>query len=251
MSAVLLGVATWPQLAFCALVILAAYTLRAATGFGAGVVAIPLLLLVLPLRDVIPVVTALGVAASLGQSLREFRHVDWQGLRRLVLPSLAGVAAGLWLFSSVHPQHLLKAFGAFIIGYALWSLAPPRAGAPALPARVLASGAGGIGALVATVFGGMAGPFYVVYLGTLQLDKARFRASVSVVLLALGVLRAGGYGGLGLYGREVLALLALLFPVMGIAMVAGNLLHRRLDERAFKRIVAALLVASGTLLLFK
>ncbi|MDA8108049.1 MAG: sulfite exporter TauE/SafE family protein [Betaproteobacteria bacterium] len=251
MIASLLAVAGWPQLAFCALVVLAAYTLRGAAGFGAGIVAIPLLLLVLPLRDVIPVITTLGLAASLGQSLREFRHVDWRGLRRLVLPTLAGVAAGLWLFSAVHPQLLLKAFGVFIIGYALWSLAPPRPATLRVPARVLAPAAGGIGALVATVFGGMAGPFYVVYLSTLRLDKTRFRASVSVVLFALGVLRAAGYGGLGLYDREVLVLLALLFPVMGLAMIAGNHLHRRLDERAFKRIVAVLLAASGALLLFK
>ena len=45
------------QLALSALVVVAAYTLRGATGFGAGVVAIPLLVLVLPLRTVIPVIT--------------------------------------------------------------------------------------------------------------------------------------------------------------------------------------------------
>jgi len=246
----LLAIAGWPQLAFCALVVFGAYTLRAAAGFGAGVMAIPLLLLVLPLRAVIPVITTLGLVASLGQSVREFRHVDWRGLRRLVLPTLAGVGAGLWLFSSVHPHVLLKAFGAFIIGYALWSFTPRRAGTAA-PARLLAPAAGGVGALVATVFGGMAGPFYVVYLNALGLDKTRFRASVSVVLFGLGVLRALGYGGLGLYDREVLELLALMFPVMGLAMLAGNHLHRRLDERTFKRIVATLLIASGLLLLFK
>jgi uncharacterized protein len=250
MIAALLAIAGWPQLAFCVLVVFGAYTLRGATGFGAGVVAIPLLVLVLPLRAVIPVITTLGLVASFGQSLRELRHVDWRSLRRLVLPTVVGVGAGLWLFSSVHPELLLKAFGVFIIGYALWSLAPLRPSA-AVPAGLLAPAVGGAGALIATVFGGMAGPFYAVYLSALRLDKTRFRASVSVVLFSLSVLRAGGYGGLGLYDREVLTLLALLFPVMGLAMLAGNLLHSHVDERTFKRIVAALLVVSGTLLLLK
>jgi uncharacterized protein len=246
----LLAIAGWPQLAFCVLVVFAAYTLRGATGFGAGVVAIPLLLLVLPLRAVIPVITTLGLVASFGQSLRDLRHVDWRGLRRLILPTIVGVGVGLWLFASVHPELLLKAFGVFIIGYALWSLRPPRASVTA-PGRLLAPAVGGAGALVATVFGGMAGPFYAVYLSALRLEKTRFRASVSVVLFSLSVLRASGYGGLGLYDREVLTLLALLFPVMGLAMLAGNLVHARVDERTFKRIVAGLLVVSGALLFFK
>jgi uncharacterized membrane protein YfcA len=229
---------------------LAAYTLRGATGFGAGVIAIPLLLLVLPLRVVIPLMTTLGLAASAGQSLRDFRHVDWSALRQLVLPALGGIAAGLWAFSALDPRLLLKAFGAFIIGYALLSLGPARARV-ALPARALAPVAGSIGALVATVFGGMAGPFYVVYLSALRLDKTRFRATVSVLLFALGVIRAGGYGGLGLYDREVLVLIVLMLPIMGLAMYAGDRLHVRLDERLFQRVVAALLAGSGVLLLLR
>ena len=86
-----------------------------------------------------------------------------------------------------------------------WRARAPR---PWYSAFAIAPAVGGAGALVATVFGGMAGPFYAVYLSALRLDKTRFRASVSVVLFALSVLRASGYGGLGLYDREVLTLLA-------------------------------------------
>lgn len=232
------------------LVVLAGYTLRGATGFGAGVVVIPFLLLVLPLTLVIPLVTTLGIIASFGQTVREFRHVDWPCLGRLVLPTLAGVALGLWLFTELDSGVLLKAFGAFIIGYALWSYVP-RLGALALPRRALPALAGITGGAVATVFGGMAGPFYVIYLGALGLDKTRFRASISLVLLALGIVRASGYAGLGFFDRRVLALLMVLVPVMALGMLAGDRWHRRLDEAVFRRIVAALLVASGVALLLK
>ena len=113
-------------LAACAVVVFFAYMLRGATGFGAGVVAIPALALAMPLNVVIPVVTTLGIVASLGQSVQEFRHVDWRALRGLALPSLAGLALGLWLFASLDQRLLLRAFAAFIIVYGLWSLAPRR-----------------------------------------------------------------------------------------------------------------------------
>jgi len=139
---------------------------------------------------VIPVITALGIAASLGQSVQEFRHVDWRVLRGLALPTGAGVALGLWLFAFVDQQLLLKSFGAFIIGYGLWGFLPRRPGASLSP-TALAGAAGVSGGLVATLFGGMAGPFYAMYLRVLELDKRRFRASMSSVLLCLGLVRAG------------------------------------------------------------
>ena len=244
------GLAAPRVLALCLAVVFAAYALRGATGFGAGVVAIPLLALVMPLNVVIPVITTLGIVASLGQSLQEFRYVDWRALRGLALPSAVGLALGLWLFASLDQALLLKAFAAFIIVYGLWSLLP-RAPATQAPPRVLAAAVGGAGGLVATLFGGMAGPFYAIYLRALQLDKRRFRASMSSVLLCLGLVRAGGYGGLGFYDRRAVAVLVLFAPVMVLAMLAGERWHARLDEAKFERVVALLLAGSGVALLLK
>lgn len=244
------GLASPWAFAFCLAVVFAGYALRGATGFGAGVVAIPLLLLVLPLTVVIPVITTLGIAASLGQSVQEIRHVDWRALRGLALPTAAGVALGLWLFAFIDQQLLLKAFGAFIIVYGLWGFLPRRPAVKLSPAA-LAGAAGVSGGLVATLFGGMAGPFYAIYLGVLELDKRRFRASMSSVLLCLGLVRAGGYGGLGFYDRRVVAVLLLFAPVMALAMLAGDRWHARLDQARFEKIVAALLALSGCALLFK
>ena len=238
------------QLGWCALVIVAAYTLRGATGFGAGVVAIPLLVLALPLHVVIPVITTLGILASFGQTVREFRHVDWRGVRGLLLPTVVGAGAGLWLFQRLHPEMLRGALALFIIGYALWNLAPGRIELRA-PRVWLAPVAGASGGLVSTLFGGMAGPMFVVYLNALRLDKTRFRATISAILFLLALLRAGGYGSLGFYDAKALTLLVALVPVMVLGMVFGERVHHGLDEHLFKRIVAALLVACGVALLLK
>jgi uncharacterized membrane protein YfcA len=243
----------WP-LAWCVVVLFAAYGVRGATGFGAGVIAIPLLLLVLPVPVVIPVITVSGLLASLGQAVHQRRHVDWRAVRGLVLPTLAGVGIGLWLFATLDPRLLLKAFAVFIIGYALWSFGSARFDSGRLSRASrgwLGPLAGALGGFVATVFGGMAGPFYVVYLGTLPLDKTRFRATIATLLLGLSAIRVAGYGGLGLFDARVLALLAVSVPVMVAATLAGDRWHHRLDEARFRRVVAALMAASGVALLFK
>ena len=95
------------------------------------------------------------------------------------------------------------------------------------------------------------GPIFVIYLNALDLDKARFRATMSAILFLLALMRAGGYGGLGFYDTRVFALLALLAPMMALGMVLGERVFHGLEESLFKRVVAALLVASGVALLFK
>ena len=230
---------TW-QLAWAFAVIFVAYALRGATGFGAGVVSIPLLLLALPLTVVIPLVTAMGMLASFGQAVHQRRWVDWPGLRKLFLPSVLGVATGLWLFKSLEPEVLKRALAVFIIGYAVWGYLPQKKG-PALFSAWLAPLAGALGGFVATVFGGMAGPLYVVYLRSLALDKAKFRATMSFALLCLSGARAAGYGSLGFYDERVLLLLLAALPVLVVAMIAGDRWHAKLDEARFGHVVAALL----------
>jgi len=238
------------ELAWCAAAVLGGYTLRGATGFGAGLIVIPACALVLPFDLVIPLVTTMGVLASFGQTWRERRLVDRAVLLRLVLPTLAGAGIGLALFAALDARVLLKAFGAFIIVYALTAFVPlPRV--PYTSGLAVAYASGTIGALVATVFGGMAGPFYAVYLDALKLGKGVFRATMSAVLLMLALLRVAGYGGLGLFDLRVAALLAVLVPTMVIGMIAGERVHRRLTEGRFQRAVALVLVASGIALLLK
>jgi uncharacterized membrane protein YfcA len=238
------------QLGWCVLVILAAYTIRAVTGFGAGLVAIPLMLFVLPVKLVIPVVTTLGLLAYCGQTLRDFRYVEWRRIAKLALPALAGSAVGLWLFAELQGELLRKVLAAFIVAYAAWCLAP-RALSLGRVRAGLAPLAGTTAGLVSALFGGMEGPFVVIYLNTLHLDKRRFRASVSALLFAFALLRAGGYGGLGLYDLRALALIALLLPAMVIANMLGDILHDRVDEALFRRVVALLLLVSGAALLLK
>lgn len=238
------------ELAWCTVAVLAGYTLRGATGFGAGLIVIPACALVLPFELVIPLVTTMGVLASCGQTWQERRHIDRTVLARLVLPTLIGAGAGLALFAALDARVLLKAFGVFIIGYALSALVP----LPRLPQRsglAVAYLSSVIGALVATIFGGMAGPFYAVYLDALKLGKRVFRATMSAVLFLLALVRVAGYGGLGLFDARIALLLVVLVPAMAVAMLAGERVHQRLSEGRFERVVALVLVASGIALLFK
>jgi len=102
---------------------------------------------------------------------------------------------------------------------------------------------------VATIFGGLAGAIYAMYLDALELPKGVFRVTMSATLLVLGIVRSVGYAATGVFKADDLVLIAASIVPVLIGTVVGDRLHDRLDPSSFRRAVGLLLVASGAGLL--
>ena len=245
---------TWPltplESAWCALAIAAGYAVRAVSGFGAGVIATPLLTFVLPLPVTVPLITVIGMFAGSRQVLRDWRMIEWRRIAVFVPGSLTGVAVGLYLFASLDQVLLAHALGIYILGYALYSLLGKRLVERriAMP-RWIVHPISAIGGLVATIFGGLAGAIYAMYLDALELPKGVFRVTMSATLLVLGIVRSVGYAATGVFKADDLVLIAASIVPVLIGTVVGDRLHDRLDPSSFRRAVGLLLVASGAGLL--
>ena len=240
----------WPlsplATAWCAFALAAGYGVRAVSGFGAGVVATPLLTFVLPMSVTVPLITVIGGVASLRQVLRDWREAEWRRLAILVPGSLAGIATGLYVFKTVDQALLARALGAYILLYAAYSLLGEKLlrGSLDMP-RWLVHPVAALGGFVATIFGGLAGAIYATYLDALRLSKGAFRVTMSAMLLLLALLRSVGYIAAGVFRLDDFALIAAALVPVAIGTIVGDRLHDRLDPRAFRRVIGVLLVASG------
>ncbi len=248
-----MGTLGFAPLLFCALVVMIAFAVRGTTGFGGNAIAVPLLTLVLPIQNVVAVMTALTIVSSLGHWLGGWRRIVWPEILRAAPFTLIGVVIGLYMFRNLDSRTLTRAFGVFVIVYAVYAIvtagrvtAPPKKLLWPL-AVVLCTLAG----LVGTLFGGAAGPIYVVYLSTLRLAKDSFRVTITTILLTQAVMRLTGYFSLGFYDSDTLLMLAAALPLMLIGARLGGLVSGRIDQLMFNRIVGAVLLCSGTVLLFK
>ena len=224
--------------------------MRAISGFGAGVIATPLLTFVLPLPVTVPLITVIGMFQALRQVVKDWQLVEWRRIAIFVPGSLAGVVFGLYVFKSVDQVLLARALGGYILLYAAYSLFGERLFSRnvALP-RWLVHPVAAVGGFVATIFGGLAGAIYATYLDALRLSKGVFRATMSATLLVLAVARSVGYVGAGVFRLEDAMLIAASFLPVAIGTVIGDKLHDRLDPVVFRRAVGVLLIASGAGLL--
>lgn len=228
-------------------IIFLAYLVRGICGFGSGLIAIPVLSLMFPLKVAVPLVVMLDYLASAGHGVSLRQSIQWREIARLIVPALFGVSAGLLIFHKVDAELLTRFLGGFVFLYALyalWGPEMPRASSWwALPAAFS-------GGAVGTLFG-TGGPFYVTYLKARQLDKTAFRATFACIFILDGAARVTGYVGTSVVDIQLLYLLAMSLPVMILGMYLGGKIHTSLSAEIFTRAISILLLVSGASLMLR
>jgi uncharacterized membrane protein YfcA len=240
------------QMAWIGTAVFAAYVIRGMSGFGAGLIAAPLLAFVLPVHVVVPTTGLLVFVLFVFLAIRDRADVIWRELTLLAPPTVIGVVAGLILFKLLDNALLLTMLGCFLIVYATYMLAVHALGLPQFRcSERWAFPLGFFGSFFDTMFGGGGGTLVVIYLHGRGLARMQFRATVATLWFIEMIARIGGYGLAGYYTIDVLLLVAALLPVMAAGTWIGERLGNRVSPEVFQRILALLLMASGISLLLK
>jgi len=240
------------QLAWIAGSIFIAFVVRGMSGFGAGMIAVPLLAFVIPLQLAVPLCSLLVFVLFVILVIRDHQEIVWAELRLLLPPTIVGALAGLWLFAVLDNRVLVLLLGGFLILYSMYMLAVSTLGLPQLRcSQRWALPVGFTGAFFDTLFGGGGGTLVVIYINARGISRAGFRATVAALWFAEMVARIGGYAWSGYYDKGTLLLFVLLLPLMWIATMVGERLGNRVSSETFSRILALMLLASGVSLLLK
>ena len=226
-----------------------AYTVYGLTGFGASIVAIPLLAQFLPLRFAVPMMLLFDLVAGLLLGLKNRRSIDKPEVLRLVPYLLIGMVVGVYLLAHAPERWLLAVLGLFAVLYASWNLL--RQQTTSALTVLWAVPAGLLGGAFTAMYG-TGGVIYASYLAGRVSDKDVLRASVAALIFGAGWLRLVMFMVSGFYAQHGLLTLALtLLPAAVLGYLMGSRLHARLSgPQAFKA-VWLLVCAAGLGLLWR
>ena len=239
----------WTTLLAAAAAVTVAYTVYGLTGFGAAIVAIPLLAQFLPLRVAVPMLLLFDLVAGLLLGLKNHRSIDKPELLRLVPFLLLGMVAGVYLLARAPERWLLAVLGLFAMLYAAWNLLRRPATGPIAPGWAVPAGLLG-GAFTAMY--GTGGPIYASYLARRVSDKDVLRASVAALIFGAGWVRLVMFTASGFYAqRGLLELVAMLVPAALLGYFMGSRLHARLSGPQALKVVWLLVLAAGIGLLWR
>ena len=212
------------------LIILSFFTsaMTAAFGIGGGVAMLGGLAAVVPPGVIIAVRGFVQFGSNIGRTFVQREFVDWRPVRLFLAGSIAGVALGAWLVTSLPARWLLGAIGVFIL-VMTW-LPKPRL--PGLEKQGMVIG-GAIASLL-SMFVGAVGPFVQALLLPLGYEKKPLIATHSAMQTFQHALKviALAFAGVSFSGWLPLSLAMIASGFAGT--VLGTKILDRIPEDKFR-----------------
>lgn len=213
---------------------------------GAGVVAVPLLALIIPVPQAAALVLPLLLVMDLKTIHYYYQNVHWHHLKALIPASMIGIAIGGFLMGTIPSSGLLLGLAVISILFSLWQNLAPLFG------KIKGAGWwwGTLSGITSTLIHA-GGPPVNIYLLAQQLPKLKWLATAGLFFGLMNVIKIIPYTLLGQWNRELLILSLLLIPAAGVGVWLGHIIQKHISEKLFMLICRALLGGTGCLLLLK
>ena len=221
------------------------------TSFGGNLFAIPLLGLVIPMRDAILLGCLCGTVTLIALASLYYRWAAWGEIVCLGLASLPGVLLGVAFLQHAGPRLLMLAAGGSLVLFLLWQYISGRLHVAEQPISRWWSLPLGFTSGIMMGAVGMGGPPFVLYAYLRHWSKESTigGSSLTAAITMLAVLPAQWEAGL--YTLPVLksALVGAVFSVCGI--LASLPLVHRIDAQLFRRLLLLMIGLSALILLVR
>lgn len=230
-------------------IVLSAYFIRGITGFGSGLISVPLLALSQPLQFAIPLVLALDFTASIALGGINRKLVDWCEIKVLLPAGIIGACFGAYALLKLPTTPILVTLGAFTMFFGFRNIFGLQSKEKisrgwAIPGGLAGGFAGGLF--------GAGSPPYIMYLTRRLMDKSVMRATFSSLIAIDGGFRLGLFLIAGFLSDPRLQMTYLIALVpMALGLFSGNRVHLDMTSEGMLKVVGALLVLSGALLFIK
>jgi len=222
------------------------HLVQAVTGFGAVVLALPILVYFFPLETLVPALVAVNLIQAGYFALRERRQIHRRHAVSLLSLSLLGLPLGYSIYRYLPETQLKIGLGFIAMAVASWNLAGLKMSRPLPPPFYH-----GLNFLGGIAQGALAsgGPFLVIYAAKNLPDKSAFRATLSLAWTVLNLILCLSYTAAGSWKMDMVPVIAVALPVIALATWLGLRLHERIPHKPFRVGVFILLFLSGLFLL--
>jgi len=219
------------------------------SGFAFGLIAASLWLYILTPLQSATLIVAFGLIVQ-GYSVWKLRHaLDWQKLWPFVFGAALGVPVGVTLLTWSDPRGVKIAVGIFLVLYSVYAFFRPSLKLPATDGAAIDAA---VGFLNGTLGGltGLAGILVTIWCGLRGWPKDVQRTIFQPVAVAVFLMTAIWLGVKETVTAETIRLFLIGLPCLIAGTWLGLKLFGRIDETMFRKIVLALLFASGAILIF-
>ncbi|MFC0007565.1 sulfite exporter TauE/SafE family protein [Micromonospora siamensis] len=219
--------------------------LSAVTGFGGGVLLLPVFTALFGLRVAVPVLTLAQLSSNGARVWVNRRELHRPLVARFAFGAVPLAVAGALLLAHAPLAGLRRLLGVFLLAVVAWRRWRPRPPRTRAGAFVAVGAASGLGSALLGSVGPLTAPFFLGY----GLTGAAYVGTEAAAAVTLHLAKTAGYAAGGLLDGRVLALGAALTPATVLGAALGRRVVARISDRVFVTLVEVGLVVAGALLL--
>tara|TARA_R110001592_G_scaffold199532_2_gene448052 strand:- start:463 stop:1287 length:825 start_codon:yes stop_codon:yes gene_type:complete len=226
---------------------------------GAGILSLPLMMLVMPVDKVAATLLPLLILCDLNAIYHHRHNKDWTQILRIYVPSCLGIVLGAIVWWKIGKEGIdyygliiKRMVGVIAILFGLYIIAKDRS-----MAWVAHRKAGKKTAVVTGILAGFtstiahaAGPIVSLYVYSQGFGKTLFVGTVAWTFTLINLTKLPFYTWAGLIKTDVLMFDLCLVALIPLGSWLGHWMHHRVSEWWFSRIIMVFTLVAGVQLVF-
>lgn len=213
-------------------------------GFGFSLVSVPLLVIFLSPKIVIPIILTLTIFTPIPIFLEAWRFLNIKRFIPLIISGIIGMPFGTYLLIGLDTYKLKIIIGVVAVIFALSFLIGFK---KRLEHQIEKHAFIPIGFISGVLNGSISfsGPPVVLFFSNQEIRKQAFRVNLVAYFFILNIATFILYFVTGLIDRRILTYTFFLFPVMLTGVFIGVLFVHRVKEYIFRKIVLIIIMITG------
>jgi uncharacterized protein len=221
---------------------------------GAGILSLPLMMLVMPVDKVAATLLPLLILCDMNAIYHHRRNKVWRKVLEIYVPSVFGILMGAAVWWKIgqegvehYGQYIKRFVGLIAILFAFYIIGKETAlgWVERLRPGARAAWAAGIAAGFCSTIAHAAGPIVSLHLFAQNLGKSLFVGTVAWTFTLINLTKLPFYLGVGLIRMDVLLFDLMLVWLIPIGSYLGHWMHHRISESLFNRVILVLTLIAG------
>lgn len=213
----------------------ASFTLSASAGMGGSLILVPVLSLLLGVKEGVALAALLLAGNNVVKVLAYRSTLPWRRSAQVIVLLVVGALVGAMLLAAAPPEVVAVGVVAAIVGsFVAEGAALERLQAAGGPLLAFAAGA-------TSGFSGTSGPLKGVALRNLRLDRHHLVGAASLASLFGDVAKSAVFAEAGLLGSNAMVVVAVAVPLMLASTLTGRRLNRAIGEYGYRTLFWAVM----------
>lgn len=224
------------------LVVCFAGSIQGLVGFGSGLIMVPVLVLYLEPKVVVPMALLHGLIMNGILAMGARRNIEPGRVAPILATGVISIPFGALLLLFLVPEYIKVLIGLVIVTFGILLLSGRTFKIKSERNTSLL-----IGAISGLLNGSisMSGPPVILFFSNQGIRKGNFRADLVFYFFVLNIVTLLVFFFMGILTNEVLIIAGVLLPAALVGIVVGSLVSRYVNEKLFRRIALYLVTAAG------